>query len=72
MTSKTWIETGRNVPSRHAFVTLAGGLWRMIAAGYARSSQRRQLFTLSDHQLRDIGLRRLDIEAEWRKPFWRA
>jgi uncharacterized protein YjiS (DUF1127 family) len=36
-----------------------------------RAQQRRHLRTLSDHMLRDIGLSRVDIEAEAGKPFWR-
>jgi uncharacterized protein YjiS (DUF1127 family) len=35
-----------------------------------RSQQRRELETLSDHMLRDIGLSRADVMAEATKPFW--
>ncbi len=35
-----------------------------------RAQQRRQLETLSDHMLRDIGLTRSDVMAEATKPFW--
>jgi uncharacterized protein YjiS (DUF1127 family) len=74
MNSKTWIATGRNVPSHHRSVlaTLIVGLGRMIRDSHARAHQRRQLGTLSDHQLRDIGLIRMDVDLESRKPFWRA
>jgi uncharacterized protein YjiS (DUF1127 family) len=41
-------------------------LWRERARG------RQQLRTLDDHLLRDIGLTRLQAEAEADKPFWRA
>lgn len=34
--------------------------------------QRRHLASLSDWQLRDIGLSRADVEAETTKPFWRV
>jgi uncharacterized protein YjiS (DUF1127 family) len=73
MHTKTWIATGRNVPShRHSVVfTLISGLWRVISSGYQRSLQRRHLTGLTDHQLRDIGLQRWDIELELSKPFWR-
>ncbi|MCH6582489.1 MAG: DUF1127 domain-containing protein [Proteobacteria bacterium] len=37
-----------------------------------RSCQRRHLLELSDHLLRDIGVRRAEVEAEVGKPFWRA
>ncbi len=35
-----------------------------------RAHQRRQLQELSDRDLRDIGISRLDAIAECRKPFW--
>ena len=41
-------------------------LWRQRARG------RRQLRTFDDHLLRDIGITRLQAEAEAEKPFWRA
>ncbi|HEX2479069.1 MAG TPA: DUF1127 domain-containing protein [Geminicoccaceae bacterium] len=36
-----------------------------------RARDRRQLESLSDHMLRDIGLSRADVFAEAAKPFWR-
>jgi uncharacterized protein YjiS (DUF1127 family) len=36
-----------------------------------RSRQRRALATLSDHQLRDIGLSREEVLVEIRRPPWR-
>jgi uncharacterized protein YjiS (DUF1127 family) len=36
-----------------------------------RARDRRQLQSLSDHMLRDIGLTRADAWAESDKPFWR-
>jgi uncharacterized protein YjiS (DUF1127 family) len=41
-------------------------LWRR------RARDRRTLQSLDDQLLRDIGLSRADVEAEARKPFWRA
>ena len=41
-------------------------LWR------ERTRGRQQLRTFDDHLLRDIGLTRLQAEAEANKPFWRA
>lgn len=32
--------------------------------------QRRQLATLDDHQLRDIGITRQQAQTEARRPFW--
>jgi uncharacterized protein YjiS (DUF1127 family) len=37
-----------------------------------RSEGRQQLLRLDDHVLRDIGITRLQAEAEANKPFWRA
>ena len=53
--------------------------WRMLAAQgiellmvwHERARQRRQLQSLNDQMLRDIGLGRADVEAEAAKPFWR-
>jgi uncharacterized protein YjiS (DUF1127 family) len=43
-----------------------------MRSGYARARQRRSLVALSDHQLRDVGLTRSDVEQEVIKPFWRS
>jgi uncharacterized protein YjiS (DUF1127 family) len=56
-----WL-TGRRL--RHGLDTLR--LWRERARG------RQQLRTFDDHLLRDIGITRLQAEAEAHKPFWRA
>lgn len=37
-----------------------------------RSFQRQDLWRLGDHELKDIGLSRADVEAEAGKPFWRT
>jgi uncharacterized protein YjiS (DUF1127 family) len=37
-----------------------------------RVSDRQQLRQLDQHVLRDIGITRLQAEAEANKPFWRA
>ena len=37
-----------------------------------RAAERHALRQLDDRMLKDIGLTRADIEAEARKPFWRA
>ncbi len=51
-------------------------LWRCavnpVGMWHDRSRQRRHLLELSDHLLRDIGVRRAEVEAEAGKPFWRA
>ena len=43
-----------------------------IALWQQRSQGRRQLLALDDHVLRDIGISRVQAEAEAHKPFWRA
>ena len=37
-----------------------------------RYNSRRDLMRLSDYQLKDIGLSRVDAETEFSKPFWRG
>lgn len=54
-----------------------GGGWVRRAAGVVRLWRRRvrgrrELASLDDRMLRDIGLSRFEVEAEGRKPFWRA
>jgi len=52
--------------------------WREVLAAlidqalvwHERVRQRRQLQSLSDHMLRDIGIGRADVEGEAAKPFW--
>ena len=51
-------------PWRRALDTVR--LWQQRARG------RQQLGTFDDHLLRDIGITRLQAEAEAQKPFWRA
>jgi uncharacterized protein YjiS (DUF1127 family) len=54
--------------SRQLWLTGAADL---LLTWYERARQRRQLQALSDHMLHDIGLGRVDVEAEAGKPFWR-
>jgi uncharacterized protein YjiS (DUF1127 family) len=51
-------------PWRQLFETLR--LWRQRARG------RQHLREFDDHLLRDIGITRLQADAEATKPFWRA
>jgi uncharacterized protein YjiS (DUF1127 family) len=72
------------LPLRSSYATLAAPRrttsWRQSVARAVdllivwneRTRQRRQLRSLSDHMLHDIGLGRGDIESETSKPFWRA
>ncbi|MBT4041891.1 MAG: DUF1127 domain-containing protein [Rhodospirillaceae bacterium] len=67
--SKSWGSIGLNLNSlrhffsyRAAFATLS--LWS------ERLRQRRDLATLDDFMLRDLGLSRRDVKWESSKPFW--
>ncbi|MFE0752953.1 DUF1127 domain-containing protein [Inquilinus sp. NPDC058860] len=52
-------------------VTFAG--WRQVFGLWLRRARtRRQLDSLSDHELRDLGLDRGDAMREAAKPFWRG
>ncbi len=42
----------------------------LVLTWHERTRQRRQLQSLSDAMLHDIGLGRADVEAETSKPFW--
>ncbi len=49
----------------------ARNLLARMTAWRRRSRQRRQLQTLDDRMLADIGLTRIAVEYEAQKPFWR-
>ncbi len=72
MSSKTWTGFQQQPARRSAIDGVMAVLLRGVAEVFRRSRQRRDLAALSDHNLRDIGLSRSDVEAEIGKPFWRA
>lgn len=43
-----------------------------LESWFQRARQRRQLLSLSDRMLKDIGISRADAVAEGEKPFWRT
>ncbi len=43
-----------------------------LLAWQERAAERRQLQSLDDSALRDIGLSRADVESAFSKPFWRV
>ena len=47
------------------------GMMGRLARWQERRRTRVQLMTLSERQLKDIGLTRGQAMAEWEKPFWR-
>ena len=76
MAAATADRTFAPAPARHglyyrAVRGLRHGLdtWRLWQQ---RAHGRRQLTMFDDHLLRDIGVTRLQAEAEADKPFWRA
>ncbi|MET0094443.1 MAG: DUF1127 domain-containing protein [Sedimenticola sp.] len=46
-------------------------LLKQIHFLWQRQRQRRQLMTLEDHLLKDIGISRADAVREGQKPFWK-
>jgi uncharacterized protein YjiS (DUF1127 family) len=44
--------------------------WVLLTTWIERARQRNALAGLDDHQLRDIGVTRLDAVREAEKPFW--
>lgn len=47
-------------------------LFEMIGLWHTRARTRRQLLSLEDHRLDDLGLTRKECLAEARKPFWKS
>ena len=47
-------------------------LWSLLRVWQQRAHQRRQLLTLSNRQLDDIGVSREQADCEAAKPFWQA
>jgi uncharacterized protein YjiS (DUF1127 family) len=45
--------------------------WRLVSSWIERAHQRRALAGLNDHQLRDLGITRVDAMREVEKPFWK-
>jgi uncharacterized protein YjiS (DUF1127 family) len=61
---------GSVLAPRRAGRTLLATL-ELLMLWQERASQRQRLSMIDDHALRDVGLRRADLEPEIRKPFWR-
>jgi uncharacterized protein YjiS (DUF1127 family) len=72
MRSKTWPGFHQQTARRSGVDGVMAAFLRGVAEGFRRARQRRDLAALSDHNLRDIGLTRVDVEIETGKPFWRA
>jgi uncharacterized protein YjiS (DUF1127 family) len=72
MRSKTWSEIHLQSARRTAVDSVVSAFLRGVAESFRRARERRDLAELSDHNLRDIGLTRHDVDLEISKPFWRA
>jgi uncharacterized protein YjiS (DUF1127 family) len=63
----------RRVPRSALPRSVAFAGWRQTFSLWLRRARtRRQLDSLSDHELRDLGLDRGDATREAGKPFWRG
>ena len=65
-THSTW---ARKRPTDAAPPLIAGLV--LVARWIERARQRRALASLSDHELRDIGITRAEALRETEKPFWK-
>jgi uncharacterized protein YjiS (DUF1127 family) len=59
------------VPSDVTFLGVAAALARWMKEASARRRGRHALAAMSEAQLKDIGITRLQAELEASKPFWR-
>ncbi|HEY4164980.1 MAG TPA: DUF1127 domain-containing protein [Dongiaceae bacterium] len=74
MRSQTWNQiVHRRARNTLVFAvwTAAKFVWSILQGWSERARQRRTLALLSDHSLRDIGLSRMEVNFESRRPFWR-
>ena len=62
------LSSGHRAPSRQ--VSRVSAVVDRVFLWQERMTQRRHMRGLSDHELKDIGLSRADIEQEESKPFW--
>jgi uncharacterized protein YjiS (DUF1127 family) len=64
------------IPFRRSGRNLRWLEWKALIALYGewrrRLRSRRELATMSERSLRDVGLTRYDAAVESQKPFWRA
>lgn len=60
-----WLHAGATLVKKDVLQIM-----RQLWIWHERSRQRFQLQQLSDHSLKDMGLSRVDVEAESQKPFW--
>jgi uncharacterized protein YjiS (DUF1127 family) len=61
----------RSLPDR-SILNVFGGVLTFLIEAVERQRTRRDLASLDDRMLRDIGLSRYDVEMELRRPWWKA
>jgi uncharacterized protein YjiS (DUF1127 family) len=74
LTSPSATQTDRAVGSKNIMAALLAEtrrLLRVVSTWQVRAASRHVLASMSDRELRDIGLTRGDVERELMKPFWR-
>ncbi|MES9871354.1 MAG: DUF1127 domain-containing protein [Sedimenticola sp.] len=75
MNTQTILLSGNH--TRHLLKThlslksIVTALPKQIYLLWQRQCQRRQLMTLEDHLLKDVGISRADAVREGQKPFWK-
>jgi uncharacterized protein YjiS (DUF1127 family) len=62
---------GRSLSDR-SILNVFGGVLTFLIEAVERQRTRRDLASLDDRMLRDIGLSRYDVEMELRRPWWKA
>jgi len=67
----TQLERRRARPRRIAPATVIRQIVAAIRLWHRRARSRQKLHELSDHVLKDIGLRREHLLSEFSKPIWR-
>jgi uncharacterized protein YjiS (DUF1127 family) len=58
--------------SDRSILNVFGGVLTFLIEAVERQRTRRDLASLDDRMLRDIGLSRYDVEMELRRPWWKA
>ncbi len=65
----TWLFRGVLMVARLGDRAIMGSVSAALKAR-ERAAQRHMLASLDDRMLKDLGLSRVDVEVECRKPFW--
>jgi uncharacterized protein YjiS (DUF1127 family) len=69
MTTSTFALPFRSIAAGAAGLFTA--LVERLLTWQERAAERHYVRNLGDHELRDLGLSRADLEREYAKPFWR-